>query len=274
MIIKTSPVFRGQSLKRWLWFVVLTGYALYFAYLLFFGKLEDLVAPRMTVFVVFGFVTLVLLAGVQLVRLVKGAPASPLSGGFLILLAPFAFVPLSLNPNSAILAMNKGVSLEQGGPPIDLTTKLQAAVNPFLPKPKPKPVPKNGAVPAIGQIVLGQQNYYPVYQELYDNPAAFAGRTIHATGFVYRGRTEPSGEFIMARELMWCCAADAVAIGFITQSDQTSALKDSEWVAVTGTLATTSYVDRYTQVKSTVPLIKVSRIDHLKGPDFAFVYPK
>ncbi len=274
MIIKTRPVFPWELIKRWLWLAVLIGYALYFAYLLAFGKLEDLVAPRMTVFVVFGLVTLVLLAGVQLVRLVSGAPASPLKGGFLILLAPFAFLPLSLNPNSAILAMNKGVSLEQGGPPIDLTTKLQAAVNPFLPKPKPKPAPKNGAVPATGPIVLGQNNYYPAYQELYGNPAAFAGRTIHATGFVYRGRTEPAGQFIMARELMWCCAADAVAIGFITQSGQTSALRNSEWVAVTGTLATTSYVDRYTQVKSTVPLIKVSRIDHLKGPDFEFVYPK
>jgi len=273
-MIKTRPVFHGQSIKRWLWLGVLAGYAAYFAYLLAFGKLEDLVSPRMTVFVIFGLAALVLLAGVQLVRLVKGAPASPLKGGFVLLLTPFAFLPLSLNPNSALLAMNKGVSLEQGGPPIDLTTKLQAAVNPFLPKAKPKPVPKNGALSATGPIVLDQKNYYPAYQELYGNPEAFAGRTIHATGFVYRDKTEPSGEFIMARELMWCCAADAVAIGFITRSDLTSALKSSEWVAVTGTLSTTTYVDRYTQAKSTVPLINVSRIDHLKGPDFAFVYPK
>ncbi len=274
VIIKTRPLFRGPRIKRWLWLAVLSGYAGYFGYLLASGRLEDLVSPRMTLFVVFGLAALLLMAGVQLSGLIRGAPASPLKGGFVLLLAPFAFLPLSLNPNSAILATNRGVSLEQGGPAIDLTTKLQAAVNPFLPKPKPKPVPKNGVVPASGTIVLDQKNYYPAYQELYANPGAFAGRAIHATGFVYRDRTEPADQFIMAREMMWCCAADAVAIGFISQTPHTGALKESEWVSVTGRLATTSYVDRYSRVKSTVPLIVVDHIEYLKGPDFAFVYPK
>lgn len=265
----------GAGLKPWIWLAVLTGYAGYFGYLLFSGRLEDLVSPRMTVFVVLGFVTLVAFLLVRILAIVKRSPQAPLKRGLVLFLAPFAFIPFALNPNSALLSLNRGISLEQGQgpPPIDLTTKLHAAVNPFLPQPKPKPLPRNGAVPRTGTIVLGKNNYYRVYQELYADPAAFVGRTITVSGFVYHDPKEPAGRFIAARELMWCCAADAVAIGFMTHSKNAIPVKSTEWVSVTGHLATTDYVDRYTQVKSVVPVIEISHIDHLKGPDFVFVYP-
>ncbi len=264
---------RTAGAKHWLWFLVLIGYAGYFGYLLFSGKLEDLVSPRMTVFVVVGFVTLVLFVVVRGVGLVSRAPASPLKSGFILFLAPFVFVPFTLNPNSALLSLNRGVLLDQDSPRIDLTTKLQAAVNPFLPNADPKPVPKNGPIPASGPIVLDQRNYYNVYQELYTNPDAFVGRTIRVSGFIYHYGTGTSGSLIVARELMWCCAADAVTIGFITQPAEGVALRDAEWVAVSGILATTTYANPYTRVTSIVPLIRIERIDPMKGPDFAFVYP-
>jgi len=264
---------RTAGAKHWLWFLVLIGYAGYFGYLLFSGKLEDLVSPRMTVFVVVGFVTLVLFVVVRAVGLVRRAPVPPLKSGFILFLAPFVFVPFTLNPNSALLSLNRGVLLDQESPRIDLTTKLQTAVNPFLPKADPKPVPKNGPIPASGVIVLDQRNYYAAYQELYSNPDAFAGRTIRVSGFIYHNGAGTSSSLIVARELMWCCAADAVTIGFITQPAESAALRDAEWVTVSGTLATTTYANPYTQVSSVVPLIRIERIDPMKGPDFAFVYP-
>jgi len=264
------------GLKQLVWIATLTGYAGYFGYLVFSGRLEDLVSPRMTVFVVLGFITLVAFLLVPIIGLVRGSPQAPLKRGLILFLVPFAFVPFAMNPNSALLSLNRGVSLEQGqGPPaVDLTTKLHAAVNPFVPAPKPKPVPKNGAVPSAGTIVLNRDNYYRAYQELYANPQAFVGRTISVSGFVYHDPKAPAGRFIAARELMWCCAADAVAIGFMTSTSSPVKLASTQWVSIKGKLATTEYVDRFTQVKSTVPLIEVSSIEHLKGPDFVFVYPK
>jgi len=265
---------RNAGIKEYLWAIVLAGYAIYFAYLITFNKLEDLVSPRMTVFVVLGFIALLVLLGAQVAQLVRRDIHTPRSGGFLLFLVPFAFIPLALNTNSALLSVNRGISLEQGGPRIDLTTKLHAAVNPFLPAPKPKPASSDGAIPVEGPIVFDQKNYYQAYQELYDNPDAFAGRTVEATGFVYHDSAGPKDRFIMARELMWCCAADAVVIGFDTQYSQATGLSAQEWVSVQGTLSTTSYVDPYTQLETKIPLIKVTSIEPLKGPDFAFVYPK
>lgn len=274
MLIKTRPALRGRLLSQWLWLAVLVGYTGYFGYLILFNQLENLVSPRLTVFVVLGFVAVTIFAGVQLARLLAGAPLEPLKGGIVLFLLPFVFIPLALHGNSALLSLNRGVSFSQAGPPIDLTTKLQKSVNPFLPPPAPKPAPKHGAIPPDGAIILVQKNYYPAYKELYANPAAFAGRTIHATGFVYHMKGEPADQLIMARMLMWCCAADAVAIGFISESSHAPALKDAQWIAVTGRLGTTAYVDQYTKVTSTVPMIKVTKIQKLKGPDFAFVYPQ
>jgi len=267
---------RGQNngIKEYLWAIVLAGYTIYFAYLIIFNKLEDLVSPRMTVFVVLGLIALALLVVSQVAQLVRRDIRTPRAGGFLLFLVPFAFIPLALNTNSALLSVNRGISLEQGGPHIDLTTKLHAAVNPFLPAPKPKPIASGGAIPTTGPIVFNQKNYYQAYQELYDNPDAYVGRTVEATGFVYHDSAEPSDRFIMARELMWCCAADAVVIGFDTQSSQARGLAAQEWVSVSGTLSTTTYVDPYTQLATKIPLIKVGTVEPLKGPDFAFVYPK
>ncbi|HTU02983.1 MAG TPA: TIGR03943 family protein [Candidatus Sulfotelmatobacter sp.] len=263
---------RTPGVRDWLWLFVLTGYAGYFGYLLFSDKLQDLVSPRMTVFVVVGFATLVLFVVVRAAGLARRRPASPLKSGFILFVAPFLFVPFTVNPNSALLSLNRGVLLDQNGPRIDLTTKLQAAVNPFVPEADPKPVPSDGPIALSGSIVLDRKNYYAVYQELYSNPDAFVGRTIRVSGFIYHYGTGTSGRLIVARELMWCCAADAVTIGFITQPTE-AALSDAEWVAVSGTLATTTYANPYTHLSTTVPLIKVDRIDPMKGPDFAFVYP-
>jgi len=264
---------RWTGVKHWLWFLSLAGYAAYFGYLLISGRLEDLVSPRMTPFVVIGFVTMCLFALVRLAALLRGPAAAPLGRGFLLFLVPFALLPFALNPNSALLSVNRGISLEQGAPAVDLTTKLQAAVNPFMPKQPPKPVPKNGAIPADGPIVLTQKNYYRIYQELYSNPQAFASRTIRVTGFVYREPGAPANRVILARELMWCCAADAVAIGFETDSKSASSLKNGQWLSVVGKLATTTYEDTYTHVRSTVPLVTAGHVDLMKGPDFAFAYP-
>jgi putative membrane protein len=264
---------RRTGVKHWLWLLVLMGYAGYFGYLLFSGRLEDLVSPRMTPFVVIGFVTMCVFTCVRLAALLRGPAAASLGRGFPLFLVPFALLPFSLNPNSALLSANRGISLEQGAPAVDLTTKLQAAVNPFTPKQPPEPVPKNGAIPADGPIVLSQKNYYRVYQELYSNPEAFASRTSRVTGFVYRQPGAPATRIILARELMWCCAADAVAIGFETDSASTASLKNGQWLSVVGRLATTTYEDTYTHVRSTVPLVTAVHVDLMKGPDFAFAYP-
>ncbi|HUW41808.1 MAG TPA: TIGR03943 family protein [Rectinemataceae bacterium] len=271
--IGSRPLHSGPSIRRGLWLAALVGYAAYFAYLLLSGGLWNLVSPRMTVFVAIGFAILLLLIAVQLRRLVVGGPGAALKPGLFLFLVPFAFLPFALNDNPAVLAMNGGISLREGGPRIDLTTRLQKAVNPFLPAPKPPPSPpKGGAVPLTGPIVLDQSDYYAVYQELYDSPAAFAGRTIEASGFVY---PEPGRrDFIVARELMWCCAADAVGIGFVTHPGASAPPEGSAWVSVRGILGTTTYADRGTGLSSIVPMIRVESMDRMKEPDFAFVYPK
>ncbi len=259
--------------KEIAWFAILAGYTGYFFYLIAFDKLQDLMHPRMTPFVVVGLVGLAVFTFFQGRRMIR----RPQEGrkGMLLFVVPFAILPLTLGANSSVLSANGSISLGGGPAPIDLTTKLQASVNPFLPTPKEKPAGvKNGIIPAAGPIVLDEKNYYVVYNELYAHPDAYAGRTVRVTGFVYRDSTEPAGQFIAAREMMWCCAADAVEIGFIADAKSAPSLARDEWVSVEGLLSTTSYVNQYTRLRSTVPLIEVSRVARLGHPDFAFVYPK
>ncbi len=274
VIVKTLPVFIGPVIRRWLWTAALAGYAFYFAYLVISGNLENLVSPRMTVFVVIGILVLALIVVAQVRQLLSGKQTGRLPGGLVLLFTPFAFLLFVINSNGSVIDGSTGVSLEGGGPHLDLTTKLQKAVNPFLPDAKPAPVPANGPISSTGPIVLDKNNYYAVYQELYSNPAAFEGRSIHATGFVFPHAGGNPNEFITARELMWCCAADAVGIGFITSVDSVALPARSAWVTVDGTIGSTTYIDQYTQIKSRVPLIHAKTVKIMKGPDFVFAYPK
>ncbi len=227
----------------------------------------------MTAFVLVGFVILLLFVAVRCAVFLKKARPLPLGRGLILFFVPLFLVPLGAASDSALLSVDRGVSLEQGDPRLDLTTRFQAAVNPFLRKAAPKPVPRDGVVPVRGPIVLDRKNYYRAYQELYSAPEAFAGRTIQVTGFVYRHSTGSGKQLIIARALMWCCAADAVTIGFVAASPEATSLTDAKWVSVTGTLATTTYVNQYTHLASIVPLVQVKRIDRMRGPDFAFVFP-
>jgi putative membrane protein len=262
---------RGDR-RRLIFPVVLGAYTLYFGYLLISGRLEDLVSPRMTIFVALGVAALAVLLAAQVYRLRTRTGAPHFRNGVLLFFVPLVLVPLTIRTNSALMVSSGGISLEQGGPHIDLTTKLHAAVNPFLPQPKPEPISPKGPIAEAGPIVLTKDNYYAVYNELYANPQAFSGRTIRASGFVFGDKSAPDS-FIMARELMWCCAADAVGIGFVTRLGGPLP-KSATWVAVSGRLATTPYVDRYTRVHSIVPMIEVTSIRTLEEPDFVYVYPR
>jgi uncharacterized repeat protein (TIGR03943 family) len=44
------------------------------------------------------------------------------------------------------------------------------------------------------------------------------------------------GQFVLLRVFMWCCFADAVAVGFRVQCDQPDEFQDGQWVRVYGRL--------------------------------------
>lgn len=96
----------------------------------------------------------------------------------------------------------------------------------------------HGYSAAEKSIVVPQEETYWWLSEIYNDPAAFVGFSIHTMGQVLTDpQYFPQGCFSPSRQLMTCCVADLFTIGFKCQYEYTDTLTDGEWISVTGKLA-------------------------------------
>ena len=96
-----------------------------------------------------------------------------------------------------------------------------------------------------GTLELTTENFAAQIEELSSHGKVHDGQRVELTGFVMseasaRGqasipRLTSEESFAVARMAIWCCAADAYAIGFAVQWDGPVPAADS-WVRVSGTL--------------------------------------
>lgn len=74
------------------------------------------------------------------------------------------------------------------------------------------------------------------------NPSDYAGKPVHITGMVLHSPAmTPPGTFMVIRYEVYCCIADARAIGLIVRDTSRGALQDNQWVTVTGTMGAVRY---------------------------------
>ncbi|MBF0967439.1 MAG: TIGR03943 family protein, partial [Actinomyces bouchesdurhonensis] len=96
-----------------------------------------------------------------------------------------------------------------------------------------------------GTLELTTENFAAQVEELSSHGKAHEGQRVELTGFVMseasaRGqasipRLTSEESFAVARMAIWCCAADAYAVGFVVRWDGPVPAADS-WVHVVGTL--------------------------------------
>jgi uncharacterized repeat protein (TIGR03943 family) len=74
------------------------------------------------------------------------------------------------------------------------------------------------------------------------NPKDYAGKPIVLTGIVIHDTgSAPPGYIMVLRYQVTCCIADARPIGLIVRDTSHGALKDNQWVTVTGKMGAASY---------------------------------
>ena len=71
----------------------------------------------------------------------------------------------------------------------------------------------------------------------YDDSKALAGVPVNLVGFVAPAPAGGSGEFLLSRFMISCCAADAQLLQVLIAPENGSALKPDSWVKVTGAWA-------------------------------------
>ena len=118
-------------------------------------------------------------------------------------------------------------------------------------------------------IVVPSDQYYEWVIELFSNSEFYEGYTITMTGFVFKGNEAhpfAANEFVPARLVMYCCAADMTPIGLRSVYSDTATLELDMWVDVTGTIILRE------ESGQMIPLILVEKITEAKDPDTSFIF--
>ncbi|WP_343216272.1 hypothetical protein [Clostridium frigoris] len=74
-------------------------------------------------------------------------------------------------------------------------------------------------------------------------------------------------EFVPARLMMTCCAADLAPVGLLANYDKAKDLKQDTWIKVTGKIKDLNYNGEKT------PIIIVESIKNTEKPKIEYVYP-
>jgi putative membrane protein len=73
------------------------------------------------------------------------------------------------------------------------------------------------------------------------NPRDYQGKPVRVSGMVlHASASVPAGYIMVMRYLVTCCIADARPVGVIVKDSSHGALKDNQWVTVTGTMSSAS----------------------------------
>lgn len=116
-------------------------------------------------------------------------------------------------------------------------------------------------------IIMDNDNYVRWIQEIYDNIEKYIGKKIQVSGFVFKDEQFEGNEFVSARMMMVCCAADMQPIGFLCRYDKAAELKVDTWIRVHGTIAKGEFNG------NVIPVIEADKVENTEKPEFDYVYP-
>lgn len=143
------------------------------------------------------------------------------------------------------------------------------------PTPAPSSSDSSSSAHFHADRVIDTNNYYESVIDMVTHPDQWDGKTIEVTGFVLP-KDKASSEagmppfssddsFGLSRMTMWCCAADAYALGFAVNNTSSFTPQADQWVRIQGTL----------EVRNSKALyLKAASITPIDPPDTPFVYEK
>lgn len=124
---------------------------------------------------------------------------------------------------------------------------------------------KRNATIKDGLIEVDNKNYLDVLDELHRNLDNYIGREIVIDGFVFRDKSFEKNQFVVARMLVTCCAADAQIVGLLVEGK--CDYKDDEWIMVKGTIEMGDYNGE------TIPTIRAKNVNKIDRPKEEYIYP-
>jgi putative membrane protein len=95
-----------------------------------------------------------------------------------------------------------------------------------------------------GKIIVDDDIYFDTYKVFWREPDIIVGKEIELIGFAYQHPDLEGDQFFIGRYLIFCCAADANIINFLSSIDQSLQPEADTWIQVQGTVDIGYFGDR------------------------------
>jgi putative membrane protein len=225
------------------------------------GKLSKIVHPRMNLWIEASGLLFLVLAFVQIFR-ISERPRKPDPFSFYI---PIFFV-LAI---AAIFVQAESFSpgrFESGG---DFLAVENAVISK---RDTAASEASKGPLPSV--VRFDDDKYWTLYNRLYDEAPAAAGKRVVIQGFLCRKSGFPEGTALIGRNLMWCCSADMGMIGLLARGPAVAGMKDSQWVEASGRLDTIRFDMNGDGKEAVVPIIVLDSLKSVdKGASSGIIFP-
>ncbi len=116
-------------------------------------------------------------------------------------------------------------------------------------------------------VVMDDSNFVKWLDAIYNNPSEYEGKKITVTGFVFKDKKFEANEFVPARMMMTCCAADMSVVGLLARYSQASELRENSWFKFTGTIENSEFNGK------NIPVINIESAEKVDKPQNEYVYP-
>lgn len=116
-------------------------------------------------------------------------------------------------------------------------------------------------------VFMYETNFVKWVNEISNNPLKYEGKKVTVTGFVFKDKQFKSNEFVPARMMMTCCAADMSIVGLPAKYKLASELKQDSWFKFSGIIVNGDFNGQH------MPIINIESAEEIGKPQYEYVYP-
>lgn len=263
--------FKKINVEAVLQLIILIGFAFFFSYIIFTGKVLLYVTPRIVPYVKFAIVAMILFSLFIVGDIFKPKrKANILPYLFFIIPLAMAFILPAKSMDSTSMSFSDINSTQQfldtaksNGSNNNTSNNATTTVNAAS-----KPDKEDFGLSMQGDtIVISSDNFVKWIQEIYDNMSVYEGKKIQLTGFVFKDKAYNKNEFVTARFMMSCCSADLQPVGLLCRYDKAAELNQDAWINLKGKIQIIDYKGEK------IPIITPESIQKTEKPQNDYVYP-
>lgn len=122
-------------------------------------------------------------------------------------------------------------------------------------------------------IIVNNDNFVATMEMLWHDTDNYLGRELEMLGFVYEAPMLGPNDFVIARLVMTCCAADAEVAGLLCRYPQRDQLLVGQWIMVRGVIEKMPFYNALVREVVDMPYLQVTEIIPSEQPADQYIYP-